>query len=70
MFYNESLYEEPTDIARFYLELEDGPEKYNLWNGEDRVKFAEMIKEENKVFPGKYAPEGEEVDVDSMITEW
>ena len=47
-----------------------GKDKLNLWLEEDRQKFIEDCERYNKLFPGFYAPEGEEVKVEQLIKIW
>lgn len=72
VFFNEEKYVSfSRDVIRHYINtVGDKKDRINLWLPEDRIKFSEEVKKTNKLYPGFYAPDGEEVDVDGLIKIW
>ena len=69
-FFNEANYVSFTDLMRQELDARWHSEKLNLWNAEDRLEFEREVTKGNAMFPGIYAPVGEEPKFEELFTEW
>lgn len=69
LFFNEELYITPTDWAKDFAEKWD-VKKPDLRDPEQREDFIQFIRKQNKLFPGMFAPDGEDVDVEKLIDKW
>lgn len=71
-FFNEKKHVSVAEFARYYLNVGSpvGDKKVNLWDSDQRITFEREVQWQHKLYPGLYAPEGEKVDVENLISIW
>ncbi len=69
-FYNEDTYIDPSEELLWDHKNILHHKKYNLRTNEGRTQFENHMNKQNSLFPGKYAPDGEEIDFEPFYAEF